>query len=178
MDFKKMYFIPVLLALSVLIFLGGCTGLQFNDYEKYTEALSDHSTAESERIMEQSQSIADIASGTETDTKMEGVLLSVIAMQQISLLNPIGLDIEKPTTGYDVLRAGVNHIPFVSSTIGMYKLGEAGIKAAGDIAIGEGSTITDSLNDTEVHSTGENTTATVTQQSDKSESTAIEPAVE
>lgn len=35
------------------------------------------------------------------------------------------LEIEKLTIGYDVLRAGVDHIPFITPTVGMYKPGEA-----------------------------------------------------
>lgn len=154
--------------LFVVVLLSGCAGIEFNDYEKYTEALGDHSTAESDRIMEQSQSIADVAENTKTDTKMESVLLSVIAMQHISSLEPVKLDIQKPTTGYDVLDTVAGHIPFVTSTVGMYKLGEAGIKAAGNITLGDNANLNDSLNDTEVHATGDGNTSSASQVSDKS----------
>ena len=154
--------------LLAVVLLSGCAGIEFNDYEKYTEALGDHSTAESDRIMEQSQSIAEVAENTETETKIESVLLSVIAMQQIASLKPVKLDIEKPTTGYDVLDTVAGHIPFVTSTVGMYKLGEAGIKAAGDIVVGDNANLNDSLNDTEVHATGDGNSSSASQTSDKS----------
>ncbi|PID76819.1 MAG: hypothetical protein CSB24_04635 [Deltaproteobacteria bacterium] len=153
--------IRILALILVGLTVPGCGGRNtfFNDYEKYTEAVSEHSRSEARRIAAQSSSIAAAALTAEAGTEMEQALLSVIAMMQIASLEPARLDLQKPTTGFDVLQQTAGYIPFVSQTLGMYKLGQAGIKAAGNITIGEGVRMDDSLNDIEVHATGEGNAA-------------------
>jgi hypothetical protein len=164
----------VFLLVLVVLFLSGCSSLKFDDYEQYATALSEHSDAETERITEQAQSIVEAAQKAQPETALEQTLLSVIAMQNISQLEPVPLGLEKPTTGMDVLKSTVSNIPFMTSTLGMYKLGEAGINAAGNIAIGDNVDLDNSLNDIETHATGQNNTATSSNTPDQNNSTTKE----
>lgn len=142
----------IILAVMVLLF-SGCTSF-FNDYEKYSSALSTHSTNEQTRIAAQANAIAETARASTSDNETVNALTTVIAMMQIEKLQPVPLGIERPTTGFDVLKAGVGHIPFLATTYSMLRLGEAGLDAAGNVSIGEGVNIDNGLNDTELHATG------------------------
>lgn len=150
--------------LICLLLLPGCAFLNGKgDYEHYTTVLATHSESESVRIEAQATAITELTklSINEAKTPAEAALQSAIAVMVIGNLHPSQLTIQKPTTGMDVANNLVNQVPFVSGMVGMYKLGEAGIKAAGNIKISN-SSVSESLNPIENHSTGSSTTATVT----------------
>ncbi len=109
---------PIIIAacLAIVTLLGGCGMINGeSDYVPYTVALQEHSTAESSRIQTQAQAIADSVAYARTDTKTEKTLLAVIAMMQIERLQPVALNITKPTTGYDVLNNNI--APVIGATL-------------------------------------------------------------
>ena len=144
------------LALIVVCLVPTASGCSFvqSDYDQYANTMAAHSTAEQVRISAQSQAIADTVMTARTSTQTESTLLAVIGMMQIERLQPVPLGMTKPTTWADVGNTAVGHIPFVAATGFMYRLGKIGIENAGQIAIGDGSTVTDSLNRPEIHATG------------------------
>ena len=106
----------VLLLGAALLFLSGCAGA---DYQNYAQTMADHSSYESQRIAAQSAAISEMVQATKTETAMEGMLLAVIGMLQVERLQPVQLEMTKPTTGSDVGLAFVNHVPFMSAIGGM-----------------------------------------------------------
>lgn len=151
------------ISIGILILLSGCAGNNFfNDYEKYAKAKSDHSSAEAKRIGDQAKAIVDTAASSKTGNKETDLLLAVLAMIQIERLEYVPLNIERPTTGFDVLKSGVSHIPFMSTTLGMYELGAAGINAAGNVTFGGDANLSNSFNRPEVHTTGSGNTTNYT----------------
>lgn len=134
--------VPLILALL----LTGCSAIfGEGDYGQYSKALQTHSNAEGTRIAAQANAIADSAK-VPTSTPTERALLATIAMMQIERLQPIPLGITKPTTGMDVMGKVVDVVPFVSSTAGLVYLGTKAVQSAGNVEIGQGATVTDSLN--------------------------------
>lgn len=165
--------IRAILIMFTALLLAGCAGFD-SDYDKYADTTENHSTQESARIVGQSNAIASAASSAITSTPTESTLLAVIAMMQIQQLQPVPLGMEKPTTWAEVGNTVAGHIPFVATVGGMYKLGEAGIKAAGNIAIGDGSTVSNSLNKPEVHATGSDN---IVNYSGTSDPTVVDPVI-
>lgn len=146
---------------SLLIPLSGCSAiLGTGDYGQYSSALQTHSNAEGTRIAAQAGAIAEAAK-VPTSTPTERALLATIAMMQIERLQPVPLGIAKPTTGMDVLGKVVDVVPFVSSTAGLTYLGVKATQAAGNVEIGQGATVSGSLNRPTATSLGEGTVATV-----------------
>ena len=147
-------FLCVMLMLGILSGCGLINGE--SDYVPYTQALQTHSTAESNRIRSQAQAIADSVAFAETKTATEKTLLAVIAMMQIERLQPIPLNITKPTTGYDVLDHNV--APVIGATL-TGVLGYFSYDAIKEISRTGGNTFsgpvtaTDSFNATELHQT-------------------------
>lgn len=152
---------PLALAVSLLIPLTGCTALfGTGDYGQYSEALQSHSDAESRRIVAQSSAIAE-AAAVPTSTPTERALLATIAMMQIERLQPLPLGIAKPTTGMDVAAKIVDVVPFIASTTGLVYLGTKAVQAAGNVEIGSGANVNDSLNRPTATSIGDGATATM-----------------
>lgn len=151
----------MIIALALLLPLSGCTALFGpGDYQQYSQALQTHSETESARIQAQSGAIASAAI-VPTATPTERALLATIAMMQIERLQPTPLGIVKPTTGMDVLGKTVDTIPFLAGMGGMYALGREGIRAAGNVEIGENANVSGSLNKPVSTSVGSSNTATV-----------------
>lgn len=150
-----------IIALALLLPLSGCTALFGpGDYQQYSQALQTHSETESARIQAQSGAIASAAI-VPTATPTERALLATIAMMQIERLAPTQLGIVKPTTGMDVLGKTVDTIPFIAGVGGMYLLGKEGIRAAGNVEIGSGATVSGSLNRPSAVSVGDGANAAV-----------------
>ncbi len=153
----------ILIVFFLLFVLSGCAGESFfNDYETYTKAHSDHSNAEAQRITSQSNAIRDTIKSAWSTDETRNILLAVIGTMSIERLKHVPLNINKPTTGFDVLNTFTSHIPFMATTLGMYKLGEAGIEAAGNVNFQGDATLTNSLNRPEVHTTGSGNTTNYT----------------
>ncbi len=138
--------------------LSGCAEIMGeSDYIPYTEALGTHSTAEGNRISTQSQAIANVMLTAKTDTKTEGALLAVIAMMQIQSLHPVALNIQKPTTGYDVLNRHLGSIisTGVSAATSYFAWDTVSdiVKGSGNVFYGDVSA-DGSFNTSEIHSTG------------------------
>lgn len=150
-----------IIALAIMVALSGCTALFGpGDYSEYSLALQSHSDAESRRIVAQSSAIAE-AAAVPTSTPTERALLATIAMMQIERLQPLPLGIAKPTTGMDVMGKVVDVVPFVSSTAGLTYLGVKATQAAGNVEIGEGATVSGSLNRPSATSIGDGATTTM-----------------
>lgn len=148
-----------LLAAMLVLPLAGCSALfGTGDYETYSTALQTHSDAESRRIVAQSLAIAE-AAAVQTSTPTERALLATIAMMQIERLQPTPLGMEKPTTGMDVMAKVVDVVPFVSSTAGLVYLGTKAVQSAGNVEIGQGATVSGSLNRPSATSIGDGATA-------------------
>lgn len=137
------------LLIIALLALSGCA---VDDYGKYAQTLSAHSTAESNRIAVQSSAILNTVKGKQssTFTDTESSLLLVIAMQQIGNLEPVELKIQKPKTVNDVWGDAVQMIPGITTAVGMVRMGEKALDQAttsltsgGDIEIQQ-STVTGS----------------------------------
>ena len=162
-----------LIWIPVLFLLTGC--LQFSDdYQQYAGALKAHSEQESIRVERQAQAIADSAR-VPSATKNEQLLLSVIAMMQIERLAPTKLDINAPVTGYTVLNTVAGHIPFMSTTLGMYKLGEVAVENAGNVVMNADEiSNSDSFLDTEIHATGDSNSAAYSADRDSSQDNSVE----
>ena len=151
----------MIIALALLLPLSGCTALFGpGDYTEYSQALQTHSETESARIQAQSGAIASAAI-VPTATPTERALLATIAMMQIERLRPEPLGIAKPTTGMDVMVKAVDTVPFLAGMGGMYLLGKEGIRAAGNVEIGENATVSGSLNKPSAVSVGDGNTSTV-----------------
>jgi hypothetical protein len=125
----------LLILLPILLLSGCATG----DYKEYATSLSYHSASEGQRIAAQANSISEMVQATRTETPTEGVLLAVIGMMQVERLQPVQMQITKPTTGADVGLAFVQHIPFAAAMGGM--VWQSSILAD---SIGKGLTMTDS----------------------------------
>lgn len=111
--------------LPILLMLGGCADLGFDDYGQYAKALSSHSTAESMRISSQASAIRDTVTRAGA-TDNERLLLAVIGSMQIERLAPVRLDITPPVTGMQVLNTLSGQ---ATSIIGFGALGYLGAKA-------------------------------------------------
>jgi len=172
----------ILSLIAVLMTLSGCGIMESvtgkSDYQHYAQALSDHSESESARITGQSQAIVDLASESvkKSQTPAEAALQAAFATLALGQLHPVPLQIVKPTTGMDVLNSGVQHIPFVASTYGMVRLGEAGIAKAGSVAFGDDATVSDSFMNNENHATGSQATATLQPKEVRPEVVVVPPA--
>jgi len=174
--------IRTILSLIAVLMLSGCGVMESvtgkSDYQHYAQALSEHSGNEATRITNQSQAIVDLASESvkKSQTPAEAALQSAFATLALGQLHPVPLQIVKPTTGMDVLNSGVQHIPFVASTFGMLRLGEAGIAAAGNVTVGDNATISDSFVNNENHATGSQATATLQPKEVRPEVVIVPPA--
>lgn len=140
------YFILI----GLCVFLSSCAS---GDYSTYTTALQDHSASESIRISAQSNAISNIVKSTKTETATEATLLAVIGMLQIERLQPVKLDMVKPTTWADVGNSFVNHIPFMSAIGGMVWQSSILSQSSSAPTI-KNSTITNSLNPTTAKAAG------------------------
>lgn len=107
-------------------------------------------------------------------TPTEALLVGVIATMTIGNLHSTQLDIKKPVTGMDVAAGAVSHIPFIASTLSLWKLGEAGIQAAGNVEIGAGSNVAGSFNETSATAIGSTASATAT---GTAEPTVVDPVI-
>lgn len=168
----------LVLVVGLVAALSGCSALfGEGDYKSYSEALKTHSEKEASRIQSQADAIAD-ASNIATATQTERALLATIAMMQIERLQPVPLGIAKPTTGMDVAMAGVNQIPFVVGMGAMWQLGKAGIQAAGNVSIGQGASVSGSLNKpTAVNIGGGNGTVTASPTVETVRPEIVEPVI-
>lgn len=159
-------FVSMLLLAVVVFCLSGCASdggfMSGGDYATYSSTMTAHSQSEASRITAQSAAIQSTAMAAQTATPTESAMLSIIAMMQIERLTPVPLVIAKPTTGYDVLAKLVDQVPIVSTGAFMYRLGKVGIENAGQISVGQGANVTDSLNRPSVTTLGSNSSTTYT----------------
>lgn len=163
----------IMLALS----LQGCSALfGEGDYQSYSKALIEHSDNEKSRIASQSNEISTLAQNSMkyASTPTEALLVGVIATMTIGNLHSTQLDIKKPVTGMDVAAGAVSHIPFIASTLSLWKLGEAGIREAGNVEIGAGSNVAGSFNETSATAIGSTASATAT---GTAEPTVVDPVI-
>jgi len=121
-----------LILLALLPILTGCTGLGFDDYGQYAQALSTHSTAESVRISSQADAIRDTVSRAGA-TDNERLLLAVIGSMQIERLSPTQLNIEKPITGFAVLDNLAGQATSIFGFGALGYLGKKAIEGAGQV---------------------------------------------
>lgn len=107
---RRLLLLPVL-ALT----LSSCAG----DYSEYAEAMRTHSDSEGVRIAAQANAISEMVQVTKTETPMEATLLAVIGMMQVERLEPVPLNMAKPTTGADVMQTFVGTLPMGYAIGGM-----------------------------------------------------------
>lgn len=159
-----------LLSLSFLLFVGvmlsSCASdggfMSGGDYATYAREAGNHTKAEASRISAQSKAIADAAASTQTTTPTESAMLAIIAMMQIERLAPTPHGLARPTTGYDVLDKLVGQVPILATVGGMYSLGKISIENAGQVTVGQGATLENSLNHTTTSALGTSNTVTAT----------------
>ena len=80
----------------------------------------------------------------------------------VAMLSMEKFDVKAPTTGFDVLNNAVNQIVPVSGFMALWKLGETGIKNAGNITLGNDSNVSGSFNRTETNTVSSGSGAVTT----------------
>lgn len=152
--------------LFVGVLLSSCASdggfMSGGDYTNYAREAGNHAKAEASRISAQSRAIADAAARAQTTTPTESAMLAIIAMMQIERLTPAPHGLARPTTGYDVLDKLVGQVPILATVGGMYSLGKVGIENAGQVTVGLGATLENSLNHTSTSALGTSNTVTAT----------------
>ena len=102
-----------------MLLLSSCTGLN-DSYKDYTIAHTKYKTEDTIRITNQSKSIQEAAQGIGT-TDTEKTLIGIISMMSIADLKPEQLQIEAPTTAYDVASDVVGILPGAITTLGVVR---------------------------------------------------------
>ena len=151
---KMRNYLPPAVLLTAMVVSSGCAGLGFNDYEKYAQAMADHSQAEADRISAQADAIwATVSSSGGTDT--ERLLLAVIGTMQIERLQPVPLRLDAPVTGFAVLNNLVDKGPVLAGFGAAGWIATSAFDRIGGTEIsGETITMDRSFNPVEAHATG------------------------
>ena len=100
--------------MKALPVLGMClllTSCASGNYGEYADTMRTHSEYEGIRIAAQANAISEMVQVTKTETPMEATLLAVIGMMQVERLQPVSINMDKPTTGADVAMSFVNVLP-------------------------------------------------------------------
>lgn len=151
---KNILLLPIMaVALSGCVFTG-------SDYDSHVRGRVEFKQSDDSRIASQAASIADMAA-KDSGSAEAAAYKNALAMLSISMLRNQDYGEAPPMTWTQVVRKVVDTIPFVAGMGGAYLIAKEGIRAAGNVTIGEGSTVSGSLNKPTATSVGESTTATV-----------------
>ena len=102
------------LSLLALCFLSALlTGCGKGDYDSFKQIHQNHDLQETVRTSNQSRDIKEIAlkQFSETTDPTVKALIGVFAMNNISQIKPVPLDLKAPTTGMDVFNSLTAHVP-------------------------------------------------------------------
>jgi hypothetical protein len=142
-----------LLFVTALLFLvsmsSGCGLLGNSDYDSHTKARVAFKDSDDQRIAAQAEAIAAIAA-TPTKTEEGAGFQKAIGMFAISTLQPQEYNEAAPMTA---TQAGVEIVkvaaPIMTMGYSNVRIATEGLKRAGTVMIGDGATVTSSLNDTQ-----------------------------
>jgi hypothetical protein len=144
-----------LVMVSLLVVLPGCTSLMGpSDYDSHTKARVEFKKSDDTRMVAQSNAIATLANKG-SESKEAEAYKNALAMISVALLKNQDYNEQAPMTWTQVGAKVVDAVPFVAGVGGMYLLGKEGIRAAGNVTIGENSPVSGSFNKHQSTSFGE-----------------------
>ena len=151
-----------MLTISLLLPLTGCPALfGKSDYDSHTQARVEFKQSDDSRLVAQSQSIERMAtSPTKTD---EGAAYQkAFGMMAIGMLKNQEYGERAPMTIIEgTVEVAKIAVPITVNAASNTAIAREGLKAAGNVEIGQGATVTDSLNKPSATSIGSGAVATV-----------------
>jgi len=165
-----------LLLIIVPLFLSGCGLLGNSDYDSHTKSRIAFKDSDDQRIAAQSEAIAAIASSS-TQTAEGAAFQKALGMFSIALLkNQEYAEVAPMTTNQAMLDGAKAVVPFLAIGYSTVRIATEGLKRAGTVMIGDGATVTSSLNDTQSINLGSGV-ATTTGTAEPAEPIIVEPFI-
>ena len=134
-----------LLILVALVVLTGCSLLGQSDYSSHTLARVEFKQSDDARLAAQSQAIADMAA-RQSGSQEAAAYKAALGMLAIAMLKNQDYSEAPPVTWSQVGGKVVDAVPFIAGMGGAYLIAKEGIRAAGNVSIGENSTVSGSFN--------------------------------
>jgi len=145
--FTAMFF--VLVSMS-----SGCALFGNSDYDSHTKARIAFKDSDDSRIAAQAEAIQAIAS-SKAQTAEGAAFQKALGMFSIALLKNQEYNEAAPmTTNQAMLEGAKVVVPFFAMGYSSVRIATEGLKRAGTVSIGDGATVTSSLNDTQAISLG------------------------
>jgi len=170
-----------LLFTAMFLFLvsmsSGCSTILGNsDFDAHTKSRIAFKDSDDQRIAAQSEAIAAIASST-TQTAEGAAFQKALGMFSIALLkNQEYAEAAPVTTNQAMLEGAKAVVPFMAIGYSTVRIATEGLKRAGTVMIGDGATVTSSLNDTQSINLGSGV-ATTTGTAEPAEPIIVEPFI-
>lgn len=151
---------PLALAVSLLIPLTGCTALfGKSDYDSHTKARVEFKQSDDSRLVAQSQSIERMATSP-THTAEGAAYQKALGMMAIGMLKPQEYGERAPMTIIEgTVEVAKIAAPITVNAASNTAIAREGLKAAGNVEIGENATVSGSLNRPSATSIGDGATA-------------------
>jgi hypothetical protein len=148
--------LKMVLVVSLMIPLSGCSLLGGNsDYDSHVRGRVEFKQSDDTRIAAQAQAIADMAT-SRTETAEGAAFQKALGMITIALLKNQEYSEKAPMTMTEgVVRVAEVAVPFAAIGYSTVQLGREISRAAGDVSIGAGSTVSGSFNKPSAVSIGE-----------------------
>jgi len=142
-----------LLFAAMFLFLvsmsSGCSLLGNSDFESHTKSRIAFKDSDDSRIAAQAEAIERIAS-TQAQTAEGAAFQKALGMFSIALLKNQEYSEAAPMTTNQALLEGTKAVvPFFAMGYSNVRIATEGLKRAGTVSIGDGATVTSSLNDTQ-----------------------------
>jgi len=156
--------------------VSGCGLLGNSDYDSHTKARIAFKDSDDSRIAAQAEAIERIAS-TQARTAEGAAFQKALGMFSIALLkNQEYAEAAPMTTNQAMLEGAKAVVPFMAIGYSTVRIATEGLKRAGTVMIGDGATVTSSLNDTQSINLGSGV-ATTTGTAEPAEPIIVEPFI-
>jgi len=127
----------------------GCGLMGNSDFDSHTKSRIAFKDSDDQRITAQAEAIASIASSS-TQTAEGAAFQKALGMFSIALLKNQEYSEAAPMTTNQALLEGTKAVvPFFAMGYSNVRIATEGLKRAGTVSIGDGATVTSSLNDTQ-----------------------------
>lgn len=146
---------------SLVMLLSGCGVIGQSDYERHAQARVEFKQSDDSRIKTQTTAIIGLASKPSASAEAEAYK-NALATLSISMLKNQEYGERAPMTAIEgAVEVAKQVIPIGVNAISNTAIAREGIRSAGNVDIGQGATVTNSLNKPNATSVGSGAVATV-----------------
>ena len=151
-----------IIALAIMVALSGCTALfGKSDYDSHTKARVEFKMSDDSRLVAQSQSIERMATSP-TETAEGAAYQKALGMMAIGMLKNQEYGERAPMTIIEgTVEVAKIAVPITVNAASHTAIAREGLRAAGSVEIGQGATVSGSLNRPSATSIGDGATATM-----------------